>query len=382
MLYQKNNLHGGDSYQEFIDLDYSVNLNPYGLSPAVRKAAAEALESACAYPDPFCRDLVAAIAAREQVPETQILCGNGAAELIYSFCSALNRLERSRGSVGTAAASRTGPDSSSGTLSGTRKAVIPAPTFAEYELGLKNAGFGVCRYFLDRRQGFLPDEGILEFILRHRPAAVFLCNPNNPDGQLIPRELLRKLLTLGKEQQFRIFLDECFIDLSDQGVSMKECLAEYPELFILKAFTKNYAMAGIRLGYGLCSDPELLKRMAETVQPWNVSVIAQKAGIAAMSDPEFPERARALIPSQREYLSRCLKDLGFEVCPSQANYLLFYGPTGLDAELRKRGIAIRDCSNYPGLGPGWYRIAVRLPEENRRLAGALKEAVRTLQKEP
>lgn len=138
-------------------------------------------------------------------------------------------------------------------------------------------------------------------------------------------------------------------------------LADAPQLFILKAFTKNYGMAGLRLGYGMSADAQLLYRMSQTVQPWNVSVLAQAAGTAALQEQAFLQRAREVICCERPYLTRCLQNMGLKVCPSAANYLLFRGPEGLHVSLKTQGIAIRSCDNYPGLGPGWYRLAVRLP---------------------
>lgn len=212
-------------------------------------------------------------------------------------------------------------------------------------------------------------------VLAHRrgPGVVFLCNPNNPDGRNIPFSLLQRILAWCSEHAVRLFLDECFLDMSDHPDSMKPFLADHPELFLLRAFTKNYGMAGVRLGYGLCSDTELLASMSRMVQPWNVSVLAQAAGIAALREGDWILRARALIRTERGRLTEELKKMGFRVCASEANYLLFYGAAGLDRALRKKGIAIRNCGNYHNLGEGWYRIGLKLPEENDVLIQALRD---------
>ena len=165
------------------------------------------------------------------------------------------------------------------------------------------------------------------------------------------------------------------MDLAGQGGSLTASLAEAPQLFILKAFTKNYGMAGLRLGYGMSADAQLLYRMSQTVQPWNVSVLAQAAGAAALQEQDFLQRAREVICCERPYLTRCLQNMGLKVCPSAANYLLFRGPEGLHVSLKTQGIAIRSCDNYPGLGPGWYRIAVRLHAENQRLLQAMEQTL-------
>lgn len=340
MLYQTENPHGGDIYGGDITLDFSANTNPFGTPPGVVAAMAAALPEVHRYPDPYCRALVAAIAAHEKVPEGYILCGNGAAELIYGYCQAL----------------------------GPARGLELAPTFSEYALSLERAGGVMERYFLGG--DFALEEDFLEVL--EGVQAVFLCNPNNPTGQTISRLLLEKILSRCAERGIRLFVDECFLDLSDDGVSLKDCLSRNPNLFILKAFTKSYGMAGVRLGYCMCADRELLGRMARAVQPWNVSTLAQAAGVAALGETEFLRRTRALILQERRYLAGALERLGFRVCPSRANYLLFRAFPGLDRALRRQGIAIRSCANYHGLEEGWYRVAVRQHEENGRLVAAME----------
>ena len=152
---------------------------------------------------------------------------------------------------------------------------------------------------------------------------------------------------------------------------MKRYLRDYPNLFLLKAFTKSYGMAGIRLGYCLCSDSQLLTAMAREVQPWNVSSLAQAAGVAALKEEAFLNKTKTLIQTERPWLKERLEGFGFRVCPSEVNYLLFRGPTDLHRKLKEKGIAIRNCDNYPGLTSGWYRIAVRRHEENEKLISAI-----------
>ena len=143
---------------------------------------------------------------------------------------------------------------------------------------------------------------------------------------------------------------------------------------ILRAFTKHYAMAGLRLGYCLCSNPPLLERMAQCGQPWSVSVPAQIAGLAALQDRDYLERSRELITQERRYLKESFMRLQIPVIGSQANYIFFYLPEipELQQELEKSGILIRSCDNYRGLERGYYRIAVRTHAENERLVAALE----------
>ena len=215
----------------------------------------------------------------------------------------------------------------------------------------------------------------LEELERKSCEVVFLCNPNNPTGRLIPPALLESILALCERRGGWLFVDECFLELSDggRGTSLAPLLRPGRRLFLLRAFTKSYAMAGLRLGYCLCGEGALLERMGRQTQPWNVSVPAQAAGLAALGEEAYLRESRALIQSERRYLREGLEALGLTVCSSQANYLLVKSPAELSGPLLDRGILIRDCANYRGLGPGWYRTAVRRREENRTLLNALGE---------
>lgn len=346
MLYGTKNPHGGDIYGGDITLDFSANINPFGTPEAVREAVRAVLDRLDRYPDPYCRALVASIAAAESVHERCILCGNGAAELIYGFCRA--------------AAPRT--------------ALLTAPTFLEYAQALEETGCRCVSYTLRQEDDFVLKADILDTLADVRPDAVFFCDPNNPTGRRIDPSLMEEILRRCREQGTRVFVDECFADLCDERHSLRPRLEEFPNLFVLKAFTKSYGMAGLRLGYGLSADGALLGAMASAVQPWNVSTPAQAAGIAALGQEDFLERTRELIRAERPRLKSFLESLGWYVCPSQANFLLFRGPEELGEQLHRRGVAIRDCSNYPGLGEGWYRIAVRQREENDMLMAAIREA--------
>lgn len=345
MLYQTKNPHGGDIYGGDIALDFSANTNPFGTPPGVVEAVNAALGELHRYPDPYCRKLIAEIAAFEEIPKEQILCGNGAAELIDIYCAAV------RPSV----------------------AVELAPTFSEYARGLERVGCRVERYPLRKENRFQLDEEILPFLAQVNPDVVFLCHPNNPTGQLIAMTLLERIAAFCAERKIRLLIDECFLDLSDGGESMKRHLTENPYLFLLKAFTKSYGMAGLRLGYCLTSDTALLARMAAAGQPWNVSSLAQAAGVAALQEGDFLRRTCELVRTERVWLQKELSALGFWVCPSAANFLLFQAPDDLHRILKAKKIAIRNCDNYHGLGAGWYRTAVRLHEENERLIQAIRE---------
>ena len=138
---------------------------------------------------------------------------------------------------------------------------------------------------------------VLEFIAKEKPDIIFLCNPNNPTGITIPQDLLEEILETCAMQGIFMVVDECFLDFvkDPEKHTLKGKLEKYPGLFILKAFTKRYAIPGVRLGYGFCSDREVLDRMEAVTQPWNVSTMAQQAGLAALKETEYVEKGRKII---------------------------------------------------------------------------------------
>ncbi len=335
--------HGGDIYQDGIRVDFSANINPLGPPKGVRRAACESLAWMEYYPDVECRALGQALAEKEGVLRKQLIFGNGAAELIFALAMAIRP----------------------------QKALLTAPSFAEYEQAL-TASECHCTYY-NRRDGFLVGEDFLEQISDELDL-VILCNPNNPTGDLLKKEFLENVLECCARHQVVLAVDECFLGFLErpQDYSLKEYLKGFPNLFLLNAFTKLYAMPGLRLGYGMCSDERLLERMRGVLQPWNVSIPAQAAGEAALREDGYVRETRKLIRRERSYLEQEMSALGLRVYPGTVNFLFFEGPADLGERMRRLGILIRDCSNYRGLRKGYFRIAVRTREDNNGLLEALR----------
>lgn len=347
-------VHGGDwaGYSEEYGaqpLDFSANVSPLGVPDGVKRAIAAAAETADRYPDPLCRSLCRKLAVHEQVPEQYVLCGNGAADLIFRAVLAKKP----------------------------KKALLPAPAFAEYEAALTACGCQVQFYFLREENDFRLDDGFLEAIVPGIDM-VFLCEPNNPTGISSPREFLLRVVERCARCGALLMLDECFGDFLEEPDkhTLKGSLSAYPNLVILKAFTKLYAMAGVRLGYALCADGKLMEEMREAGQPWAVSSLAQAAGEAALDETAYVQSVRQMVLRERPWMIEQLNNLGLRVVPGEANYLLFCCPVPLIQPLRQRGILLRSCSNYHGLNENWYRTAVRTHEENIRLIQALEEVIR------
>ena len=335
--------HGGDIYgNPGVRLDFSVNINPLGMPDTVRQALVSRADEYARYPDPECRQLRAAIALHEKVPEDWILCGNGAADLIYRLCYAVKP----------------------------RRALVCAPTFSEYERALEQAGCQVIYHSLMEECQFVLQPDIEERLIPGTDM-LFLCHPNNPTGRLIQKDLLARILCRARQNRTLVIVDECFLDFTE-GISSKRYLDGNPGLVVLKAFTKIYALAGLRLGYLLTADRVLLNKTNAAAQCWSVSVPAQVAGVSALTCGDWPDKTRRLVAEERLFLSENLAGLGITVFPSDANFLLLRCEEPLYEPLLQRGILIRPCKNFKRLGPPYYRVGVKTRAENTCLIQAVK----------
>lgn len=344
--------HGGDRYSHKIELDFSVNLNPLGIPDRVRNSLLESCTMADRYPDLQCRQLRQALADVFGLQPANVLPGNGASELLMAAVHAIR------------------PE----------KAVLPVPSFSGYLHVLKAAGCRIGYEETREENGYSPDEGLLSKLTPDTDL-VILANPGNPAGRYIDAVLLDKILERCRDREIPVLLDECFMEMSDDpaGRSQTGKLGQWPNLLVLRAFTKSFAVPGIRLGYLLSADTEMLERIAEQLPEWNVSLQAQAAGCAALEERPWLEEARRMIRTERHYLENELREMGFVTIASDAGYLLFRDRENrkgnLYTELLAKGILIRDCSDYRGIRPFTYRIAVKKPEENRLLVRKIRECL-------
>lgn len=345
----KTYTHGGDIYQlkntDKKIYDFSANINPLGIPNSIVNAAAYSIKNCFNYPDPLCRELTLKIGKYENVNPDYIVCGNGAADLIYRIAMALKP----------------------------KKGLVNAPTFSEYEDALKAMNCQVVHNYLKEANGFKLTSGILQKIDDEKPDIVFICNPNNPVGNLVDKELLIEIL----KKDITVVVDECFVEFTGmaEDITLKPVLEEYKNLIILKAFTKNFAMAGLRLGYIMSSDMEKLDKIFQSGQPWSVSTPAQAGGIVALDEKAYLFDAVKMIKSEKVKLCDGLKSNGMEVYPPAANYIFFKCKDGkrFCEEMKKYNVLVRNCGNYPGLTDDYLRIAVRTPEENQYFLQVMKE---------
>lgn len=401
-------VHGGDVYRTRVELDYSVNINPLGMPPAALQAAKRGVELSTAYPDwkqeklrdalaefldhkladgaalyaqdaPRCRTTQgprrpeSGEASEMMMPrllrinKEEITFGNGAADLIHRLMQVLRPPE----------------------------VIVAAPSFSEYSCAAERAGAKVRRIRLEEPEDFAfckrTEAAFLEAVA-YAPdgAAVFLCNPNNPDGNVLPVSRILPLAAACEKRNIRLIVDECFLPFLPSGISkaadaklqhfpeaactMLPYLRAFPHLIVLRAFTKIYGMPGLRLGYMLTADPVLNGAVRSSMTPWEINIPAQLAGAAALKETEFTEKTWALIRTERRFLVEMLPGLPHVlkvyVPVSDANFILFrtteQAPE-LKARLLSKGVLIRACGNYEGLDAHFYRICVRTHEENREL---------------
>jgi L-threonine-O-3-phosphate decarboxylase len=328
-------------------LDFSSNINPLGIPEKITDAIINSIKYTNRYPDINNRELVKSISKHENIPQEWIFCSNGAAEAIYRIALNINP----------------------------KNGLLTAPTFSEYENALNLTNTSLNYYNLEEKKEFKINEDIIECI-NADTNIVFICNPNNPTGQITEKALLEKIIKHCKKNNTYIVIDECFLDFVENkdSFSVKDILNKYDNLIILKAFTKIYAIPGIRLGYCISSNTEIINGLKNAGPPWNVSTIAQAAGVAALNENEYVKKTVKYVKEQSNYLITEMKKLNIKTYEPHANYIFFKSTyLNLKEELLKKGILIRSCSNYENLSHEYYRIAVKTEEENKIFIDKLKE---------
>ena len=360
-------VHGGDvvdaagksGFRREEILDFSSNVNPLGPSEKALEAARKCFTEIPAYPDSNCNELRQAIASHfSGISKNNVVVGNGSTELIYLFAEAFLK----KGEV----------------------ALIPTPTFGEYESAVRKTGETAKFVKLDKN--FNVDGSVY---IREMGGAkmVFLCNPNNPTSILIPNETLTGIVERALKQNSLVFLDEDFLEFveKEKTLSLVSKIKHHPNLFILRSFTKIFGLTGLRVGYGIACE-EIINVLSCAKIPWNVNCLAQAAAVAALKDEEHLRMTRDLIKKEKTQLLTELKQFrSFKVYPPDANFFFIdirksgLTATELTNKLLQQSILIRDCTSFRGLDQYYVRVAVKTRYENVRLIEALKRTVKNQQ---
>lgn len=346
--------HGGNLHQFSAEvgipvdqlLDFSANLNPLGPPKWLRAEISAHIGELVHYPDPNCENLTKALAEENGCSPDNLLVGNGATELLYLLPRAL-KVER---------------------------ALIPMPSYADYEDATRLAGIEVEQLLLDVANDFAIDFDRLSERLQP-DQLVLLGQPNNPTGRLCDIERLRELANASPRTYFVI--DESFIAFVDEGNSLRH---ERPaNVIVVESMTKAYAIPGLRLGY-LIADAAIVTQLRRLMPDWTVNSLAQSIGCRALADHEYRRLSREYVVQQRLALSGALAELpGLYIFPGDANFLLLrlddarMSAGELARRMLKKGVAVRVCDNFKGLDQNYFRVAVRGAEEQDRLCGVLKD---------
>ena len=332
--------HGGDIFEKKIIYDFSVSLNPMGTPSEVMDVLKKSLEKITEYPDLKQRRLKKAISAAEGCTVDEVLGGNGSSGIFPAIAQMIK------------------PET----------VLMISPCFSGYEYAV--ATINNCRiiYCPEREIETLPDR------IDYYPDMVIIANPNNPTGQNIDEKLLLRIVEKCEEAGSCIVVDECFLPLSNCQHSLASLATGCRNLFVVKAFTKSFAIPGIRIGY-VISSAENIDKLAAYIPEWDLSVPAIEAGIACagiMKNTDFLKRSCLLVKKERDYLEKNLSEQGFEVKPSDTCYIMFRGRYDLYDRLLDKGILVRECSDFRGLNKGWYRIAIKDHEANLKMINIIK----------
>ena len=389
----KMDFHGGNIYKIFREknikeiLDYSSNINPYGIPESLKKRITENLEILERYPDPDYVELREKLAYLNKVDVSNIILGNGATEIIFLFMKVINP----------------------------QKLLIVSPTFREYERAAKatervedSSILGdsdkkedddnsyekqkiEIEYFeLKESDDFKLNIGNLKNELEKKYDLLIICNPNNPTGKFLKLAETEEILKECNKYDTKLFIDEAFIEFLADG--MKESIINTEEnkknLFVTRAFTKFFAIPGLRLGYGMYFDKELEQKISEKKEPWSVNNIAEMAGLTVLDDTEYIEETLKWITKEKIYMYEKLNEIsGIKVYETEVNFItgkidekLFL--EGLNVKILRekmleQGILIRDASNFKFLDERFFRLAIKDRASNDRVIEAMKEIFQT-----
>lgn len=342
----EKSIHGGDIYRNKIAVDFSVNINPLGIPEKVQRSLYNAVSDCIRYPDIEAEKLKISIGKKLGVQPEEVVCGNGASELFTAIANGLKP----------------------------QKAILPVPSFLGYEKALKAVDCNIEYYFMSKEDGYILNKKIKE-VLTDEVDILFIANPNNPIGNVINKEILIDVINWCKERSIIVVLDECFVAFTgdEKYNSMIRDIKEYPNLIIVQAFTKIYAIPGVRLGYLICGSEKIKEKIQRQLPEWNISVFAQEAGVTALKEIDYVKKTVELVNEERMYLTEKLSKLDIKTYPSDTNFMLLETKIDLYNKLLDEKILVRDCSNFKGLGENFYRIAIKLRKENEILVKAIEK---------
>jgi len=326
--------------------DFSSNINPLGPPARAKEIYEKSFEELSWYPEPHAESFSQMIAQHFSTTRDQVIVGNGSLAVLNLAIRALRP----------------------------KMVLIAEPSFSEYRRIVQVEGAGVREIDLNPNENF---EISLSRILEGLPGVdlMILGHPNSPTGTALSREALRGLLHEAKRQKVFTILDEAFVDWVPEISAVSQVRDDRP-LLVVRSMTKFYALAGIRIGFGI-GPKGIIEKMKNLQGPWTCNRTAQRLGQASLVDRAFEEKSRLFMNEEKMWLKSALEEIqDVRVFPSLANFFLVQVPP--DAQelcdfLGGQGICIRDAANYRGLDSSYIRLAVRSRDENKRLVLSLQE---------
>lgn len=364
MIKQKEHFHGSDleKIEQIYGIkkeditSFSANVNPLGISFRLRETLASHIDAITSYPDREYTSLRKAIAAYLSSDPEHILVGNGSTELISIMIQLLKP----------------------------KKAMIVGPTYSEYEREVSLAGGRSLYFRLKEEDNFVLDLSTLSKELQEEIDLLIICNPNNPTSTSVSLDKMRQILDICTERNIFVIVDETYVEFTEQieKITSVPLTEYYKNLIILRGISKFFAAPGLRLGYAVCGNPELLQKVNQKKNPWTINSLAAIAGEIMFSDEEYKKATRQLISSERSRICRELETLPeYKIYPPSANFVLvrieketLTSEKLFDMAIR-RGLMLRDCSTFPFLDNRYIRFCFMSPEKNNELLAVLKEAI-------
>lgn len=330
-------------------IDFSSNINPF-IIDNMDNILKKGIENLKKYPDIKYRRLRKNIANYLEVDDSYIIPGNGATEIIYLLMRNLKG-----------------------------RLAIVNPTFSEYRKGAEIAGLSIVDFIMDWKKDFELD---LDEIYRRKDEfdSIFICNPNNPDGSV--RDI-KKLLEFAEKEGKLLIVDETFIEFADseKEMSLINMVEDSKNLFIIRAITKFFGIPGIRLGYGITSNMEILQNMYEEKEPWTINSFADTASDFIFGDVEYIRKSKEYFSKERIFMLNEINGIeGVCAFGTDTNFILlrFENKNVLDVKenlLKRAGLLIRDASNFIGLDSNFARVAIKNHEQNIVLVDAIRSVL-------
>lgn len=333
-------------------ISFSANVNPLGVSFRLRETLTQHIDAITTYPDREYTSLRKCIAEYVHTDYENIVVGNGSTELISLFIQ----------------------------IAHPKKALIVGPTYSEYEREVSLGG-GRSHYFsLTEASEFALDTVALTDELAHEVDLLVLCNPNNPTSSVIKHPQMREILDYCKRKSITVLVDETYVEFVEdpEAITAVPLTEYYNNIIILRGISKFFAAPGLRLGYAICGNRDLLKEINQKKNPWTINSLAAIAGEIMFTDEEYISQTRELICRERKRVCKKLEESkNFKPFYANANFVLvkivngnFTSADVFDAAIHQN-LMIRDCSTFPFLSNQYFRFCFMKPEDNDALLHVL-----------